>query len=76
VWRAQVASLTLPVRAAGRSSAIQAVKSVLCAQAVGMVKMRAMQATDRRQGIDIGFMRSRLGKELALGRRAVMIHGV
>jgi hypothetical protein len=35
VWRAQVASLTFPVRAAGRNSAMQADKSVLCAQAVG-----------------------------------------
>ena len=35
VWRAQVASLTLPLRAADRSSAMQADKSVLCAQAAG-----------------------------------------
>jgi hypothetical protein len=41
VWRAQVASLTLPVRAAGRSSAMQADKSVLCAQAAGASKALA-----------------------------------
>ena len=35
VWRDQVASLTLPLRAAGRNSAMQADKSVFCAQALG-----------------------------------------
>jgi len=44
VWRAQVASLTLPVRAAGRSSAMQADKSVFCAMAAGASHVLASTA--------------------------------
>jgi hypothetical protein len=65
VWRAQVVSFTRPVRAAERSSAMQADKSVLCAQASGMAKTRAVQAANQRREMDIGFMRARSGKRSA-----------
>jgi hypothetical protein len=44
---------------------MQVDKSVLCAQAAGMAKTRAVQAANQRWGIDIGFMRARSGKKSA-----------
>jgi hypothetical protein len=41
---------------------MQADKSLLCAQAAGMAKTRAMQAAAQRWEMDFGFMRALCGK--------------
>jgi hypothetical protein len=76
VWRAQVASLTRPVRAAGRNSAMQADRSVLCAHAAGMAKNKAVQAAAQVRKLNFDFMLARSGKRSAPWRQAAMKDGV
>jgi hypothetical protein len=52
-----VVSLTLPLRAAGRNSAMQADKSVLCDQALGArqtLASTALRQASRRKGMGYG----------------------
>jgi hypothetical protein len=55
---------------------MQADKSVLCAQATGVAKTKAVQAAAQVRRLDFGFMRARSGKRSSPWLQAALKKGV